>query len=185
MKTLSIVLIGAALMLFGCSKQDQVVVEPQQNQTKSDANARITLTPKVDLVIYKLVYSGRTIGDGAGGQIFQLAIIEKNIGAATSLASTTQYDEIKVYQRMRKSATTYYNRYVRSYRRTTDLAPNTVWTKLQGGSNDSSDYIWISNQYMPTDGSRAVELVFEADGGHSIAEGDETNNFSLPFRVAW
>jgi hypothetical protein len=183
MKTLSLLLVGTVLVLFGCSKQDMAVVEPQQNQTKSDASAR--KIANVDLKIDRVIYSGSTVGDGAGGRIFQVTIMEKNIGTATSFASTTQYDEIKVYQRMRKSATSYYNRYLRSYRRTTDLAPNTVWTKPAGGSNDTSDYIWISNQYMPTDGSRAIELVFEADGGHSIAEGNEANNFSSPIRVTW
>ncbi|GAB3960049.1 hypothetical protein GCM10028805_57270 [Spirosoma harenae] len=158
--------IAITLLMSSCSEKGVEGVDP----VVSHSGARTSGKP--DLKIFKASFSGGSYGDGTGGRVYVVHLIETNVG--TELSKPT---DIYVYHRTRAiigTTVTYSLRYLRSFRRSSNLAPGDLWV-APSSTADPSTYIWIRREYRT---GANEELVFSADGPNYIDELDETNNMS-------
>ncbi len=117
-----------------------------------------------DLTIPDFYINGAIVLVGADFKI-PIKIIEKNIG--TKIANT---DTIFVFQRMPTAlAGIYTNRLTGNLFRSTTLSPS--------ASQTLTGYIYVPKKYINAS-TRKINLWAKADGGNTVTELSETNNFS-------
>lgn len=164
------IILGSSILFYACSESKTDDIEPQTVR-KTNNSEVIALDKKLrptaslpDLQVYPFFQSG-SITVTASYYKIPISFKEQNIGTANDVGAYA--DTLKVYQKI-PAFPVYTYRLVGNFLRTTNIPI--------GGTYYMNAVAQFPIKWRPATGK--INLVIKADGGNTIAELDETNNYS-------
>ncbi len=169
-KAIIYIILSSSILFYACSANKTEQIQPQAVQ-KTNSNEIISpvksLRPTAllpDLQVYPFFQNGNVTVTPFYYKI-PVSLKEQNIGTANDVGAYA--DTLKVYQKI-PFFTTYTYRFVGNFLRTTHIPI--------GGTYYLNPVVLFPVSWRPATGK--INLVIKSDGGNTITELDETNNFS-------
>lgn len=167
-KRIMFIVLSCSVLFYACSENEDV--EPRAVQRMSSNEAMFSdknLRPAAgmpDLRVYPFFQSGSITVTPFYYRI-PVSFKEQNIGTANDVGAYA--DTLKVYQKI-PFLLTYTYRFVGNFLRTSNIPI--------GGTYHLNAVVQFPIKWRPASGK--INLVIKADGGNTIAETNETNNYS-------